>query len=116
MKNGKELILDFREKTIGMIECFENEDYDNLQRLLAERQKIINLFEENPEFYNKDEIAGELKKTDIMELDIKVSELIHQNMGDIKKKLQTINCDSLLRKKYNNDFSGNPLFFNKKVY
>ena len=116
MEDVEGLILKFREKTIDMLKCFENEDYDKLQRLLIERQEIINLFEENSEFYNKNEIADELKKTDIMELDTKINELMHQNMSVIKEKLQIINSDSLIRKKYDNGFSGNSLFLNKKIY
>lgn len=116
MNNVKELVLNFREKTIDMLKCFDSEDYYKLQILLSERQKIINLIEENPKLYNKKQIADEFKRTDIMELDKKVNELIHKNMIEIKEKLKIINSDILLRKKYNTGFSGNSLFFNKKIY
>lgn len=116
MESTKELVKSFREKTVELLNCFDNEDYEKLQLLIDERQQIINTFEENPKLYHKQEVALELKKTDIMELDEKAVLLISNNMKDIKEKLKDINKDGLIRKKYNEGFSGNPLFFNKKIY
>lgn len=116
MEDTKMLIASFREKTLDILNCFNNEDFDNLNKLFQEREAIIKMFKENPNIYTKEKIAEELKTTDIMELNDKVKELIVKNMKDIKEKLENINKNKFVKKKYYNGFSGNSMFFNKKVY
>lgn len=116
MEDTKTLITSFREKTLDILNCFNNEDFDKLNGLLQEREAIIKMFKENPNIYTKEKIGEELKGTDIMELNDKAKELIVKNMKDIKEKLENINKDKFVKKKYYNGFSGNSMFFNKKVY
>jgi hypothetical protein len=116
MKDIKELVSSFKEKTNEMLECIKHEEYDKLLVLLSERKEIINYFEEKNEVYNKSEIVAELKSSGIMELDMQLSELISQNMRGFKEKIQNINSDDLLKKAYSTGFSGNPLLLNKKIY
>lgn len=116
MEDTKTLITRFRQKTLDILNCFNSEDFDGLNSLLQDREKIIQVFKENPQIYAKEDISREIKNTDIMELDAKVKELIVKNMKDIKEKLEDISKDKFIRKKYYNGFSGNSLFFNKKVY
>lgn len=116
MESTNELVKSFSEKTVELLNCFDNEDYERLQLLIEERQQIINTFEQNPSLYKNEEIALELKKTNIMELNKKAEALIKKNMDEIKEKLQDLNNDKFIRSKYNNDFSGNSFFFNKKIY
>lgn len=116
MEDTRVLVTRFREKTLDILNCFSNEDFDKIIELLQDREAIIQMFKENPELYTKDKIAEEFKKTDIMELDVKIKELTVKNMKAIKEKLESINTDKFIRKKYYNGFSGNSLFFNKKIY
>lgn len=116
MEDTKTLVTRFREKTLDILNCFSNEDFDKANELLKDRELIIKIFKENPNIYTKGKIAEELKKTDIMELDAKIKELTIKNMKDIKEKLEEINTDKFIRKKYYTGFSGNSLFFDKKIY
>jgi hypothetical protein len=99
-----------------MLQCFSTKDYLMLNQLLGERQQIIDIFEKNPEIYNKNNIVMEIKKTNIMELDVKVKELIVKNMGDINKKLHSLENEMKIKRMYHVGFSGNPLLLNKKIY
>lgn len=116
MEDTKVLVTRFREKTLDILNCFSNEDFDKIIELLKEREIIIQMLKENPDVYAKEKIAEEFKNTDIMELDGKVKELTIKNMKAIKEKLESINTDKFIKKKYYNGFSGNSLFFDKKVY
>lgn len=116
MEDTKVLVTRFREKTLDILNCFSNEDFDKIIELLKEREAIIQMFKENPDVYTKERIAKEFKNTDIEQLDVKVKELTIKNMKAIKEKLESINTDKFIKKKYYNGFSGNSLFFDKKVY
>lgn len=116
MEDTKILLARFRERTLDILNCFKNEEFDKLNELFLAREEIIKIFKENPDVYTKEKIAEELRKTDIMELDVKIKELTTKNIKIIGGKLQNINNGKLIRKKYHNGFSGNSLFFNKKVY
>lgn len=116
VENTEQFVRSFREKTVELLKCFDIEDYEKLQQLLDERQQIINTFEQNPKLYIKEQIAAEFRKTDIAELDKQAELLIKTNMEEIKEKLQTIGNADVIKNKYNIGFSGNPLFFNKKIY
>lgn len=116
MENTKNLISKFREKTLEILNCFNEESYEKLDGLFLDRENIIKIFKENPKLYTKEKITEELENTDIMELDIKIKQLMVKNMKDIKEKLQNINKDKFIRDKYYTGFSGNSLFFNKKIY
>ena len=116
MESTEQLIKLFRDKTIKMLQCFSTEDYLMLNNLLGERQEIIDTLEGNPEIYTKNKIVIEIKKTDIMELDVKVRELIVKNMSDINKKLHSLGNELKIKKIYHVGFSGNPLLINKKIY
>ncbi|WP_234119647.1 flagellar protein FliT [Clostridium hydrogenum] len=116
MENIEVLVTKFREKTLEILDCLNNGKFEGLEALFSDREAIIEIFKKNPQFYTKEKIVEELKKTDIMELDDKIKELTVQNMRDIKGKLDNINKDKFIRKKYYNGFSGNSMFFNKKIY
>ncbi len=116
MENTERLVKDFRDKTIKMLQCFSTKDFLMLNQLLGERQQIIDTFEKNPEIYTKDNIVMEIKNTNIMELDVKVKELIVKNMSDINKKLHSLGNELKIKKMYHVGFSGNPLLINKKIY
>lgn len=116
MEDAKALMIKFRKKTLEILNCFNNEDFDKLNELFADREAIIDIFKQNPQFYTKEKITEELKKTDIMELDAKIKELTVKNIKTVGEKLENINKDKFVKKKYYNGFSGNPMFFNKKIY
>lgn len=116
MESTEALVTKFREKTLGILNCLNNGNFEGLEALFSDREAIIEIFKKNPEFYTKEKIAEEFKKTNIMKLDDKIKELTVRNMRDIKEKLDNINKDKFIKKKYYNGFSGNSMFFNKKIY
>jgi hypothetical protein len=116
MKDIRLLVSEYREKTVNMLKAIEQEEYDKLNLLLEERQKILDIFKENPEYYDRNQIAQGFMEKDILVLDEKVNDLAKKNFLIVKEKLQSINSEMIIKKKYNQGFSGNSLFFNKKVY
>lgn len=116
MKETEILVSEFREKTEKMLESIKQEDYDKLNQLIDERHKIIDIFKENPDYYDRNKIKEEFKVKDIFELNKEVIKLTKEKFLFVKEKLQWINSIMRIKNKYNPGFSGNSLFFNKKVY
>lgn len=116
MKDTKVLVSDFRDMTVNMLESIKKEDYDKLNILIEQRQKIIATFEKNPEIYDKNTIQEEFKAKDIFRLDQEVNDLTKKHFLNIKEKLRSVSSNIKIKNKYNPGFSGNSLFFNKKVF
>ena len=107
------LVTEFRNATVELINCLESNKYDELDAVLLKRQEIIDLFKDNS--FNKQELIEEFRLINIEELDNRATKLLQYNMETIKEKLRLLKSDMFLKKNYNQDFSGNPLFFNKKI-
>ena len=116
MKDTKVLVSEFKEKTENMLDSIKHEDYDRLNVLIKERQKILDIFEENSGDYHKDEIKEQFKSENILELDKEVNDLTKKNFLIVKAKLKSMNSNMTVKNKYNPGFSGKSFFFNKKVY
>ncbi|MDD3223526.1 MAG: hypothetical protein PHX70_02280 [Clostridium sp.] len=116
MKTVKELVSFFNDKTEEMFKCFDNSDYVELNNLLLERQKIIDIFEKNSDLYEKDTIANEFRNIDIMPKNEKLDKLIKENMQKIKEKLKGMNKDGAVKNSYGRNISGLSFFISKKIY
>jgi predicted Zn-dependent protease len=116
MKETEILVSEFREKTEKMLESIKKENYDKLNFLIKERHKIIVMFMEKPEYYDRNTIREEFKAKHILELNKQVNELTKKKFLIVKEKLQSINSSMLIKNRYEPGFSGNSLFFNKKVF
>lgn len=113
MENLHVLVNEYAEATLELISCLEKSRYDNLDAALKRRQDIIEIFKTNS-FDNK-ELIKEFGSMKVEQLDSKAVNLLKYNMDTIKEKIRIINSDVFLKKNYNQGFSGNPLFFNKKI-
>lgn len=116
MENLKELTLNFKEKTVEMLECFKTEDYDRLNSLLGDRQTILDIIMNNPNEYSKDDLVKCFQGTDIVRMDKEVEKLIKENLSKIQDKLHSIGREEFIKKKYGSNLLKNPIFFNKKIY
>lgn len=116
MKDTKVLVSEYRDKTVDMLKVIEEEKYDKLNDLIQERQEILNIFKENPENYSINEITKEFEDNNLFSLDKEVIELTKKHFIDVKEKLESINSNMGINKAYKKGFSGNSIFFNKKIY
>lgn len=115
MKDVKTLVLEYRDITVNMIDAVNEEKFEKLNVLIESREEILNTLKKL-EMYNKNEVVANFKNLDIMSLEKKVKKLTEDKFNDVKEKLRSINSNQIVNKKYYKDFSGNPLFFNKKIY
>lgn len=116
MKDTKVLVSEYREKTVDMLKVIEEEDYDKLNDLIQERQEILDIFKENPEGYSVNDLTKEFQDNNLFSLDKEVIELTKKHFIDVKQKLESINSNMGINKAYKKGFSGNSIFFNKKIY
>jgi predicted RNase H-like nuclease (RuvC/YqgF family) len=116
MKDTKVLVSEYREKTADMLKAIEEENYDRLNNLIQERQEILDIFKKTPEGYSVNEITKEFQDNDFFSLDKEVIELAKKHFIDVKEKLESINSNMGINKAYKKGFSGNSIFFNKKIY
>ncbi|SMC17915.1 hypothetical protein SAMN02745134_00458 [Clostridium acidisoli DSM 12555] len=116
MKDTKVLVSEYREKTADMLKAIEEEKYDRLNNLIQERQEILDIFKKTPKGYSANDITKEFQDNDLFSLDKEVIELTKKHFINVKEKLESINSNMGINKAYKKGFSGNSIFFNKKIY
>lgn len=106
-------ICKYRDISIKLIECMEKEDYDSLEALLNERQRIIENIEEIS--YSKEEFTKICKRFDILILQKRLSDLMNEKRTKVKRELESLNESKNARKNYNRSYSIDSMYFNKKI-
>lgn len=115
-KNCRENLLElnlskYRDISVKLIECAENEDYDFLEDLLNERQRVI----ENIELlqYSKEEFTQICNKLNILSLQKKLDEVMNEKRGKVKKELESLKERKNARKTYNKAYAMDYVVFNR---
>ncbi|WPC41075.1 flagellar protein FliT [Clostridium sp. JS66] len=107
------LLNEYREYTLKLINIVEAETYDDIEGLLEKRENIINQINGNE--HTKDEFSEIAKKLQILFLQKKLTDLMHEKKVKIRNELDLIAKNKFARNSYNKKFSVDPLFFNKKM-
>lgn len=113
MSELRELIAKFNNKTELIIDCLEKEEYDRLEILLNDRQRIIDIINSlsfpNSEFYYF------CNEYNISNLQNKCNELFKVKMFQTREELKKISLSKSVSKQYYQENYVESIYFNKKI-
>ncbi|MBC2582586.1 flagellar protein FliT [Clostridium sp. DJ247] len=115
MKN-KELskaLEDYKEYTLNFIYSLEKEDFDVLEKLLNNRQRIIENI--NSMQYTKEEFSAIVEKLEIMIYEKKLSNLMIEKRNKIKQQMTKILLSKNANNMYNKGLYSGARVFNRKI-
>jgi hypothetical protein len=108
----REELGNFKEITMELIDSLNNEAYDELDVLFNKRQESINAME-NLE-YSKQEFAIICEESNITKLQQELTVLLEEKKSVLKSKIDKFSEQKNANKSYNNKFSVDSIYFNKK--
>lgn len=112
MNNLRELVLKFKNKTISIINCLENEDFEKLEEVLEERQGVIEKI--NHLSYSKEDFSALAKEFDLIELENRCNKLFENKKSQAREELKKIAVNKNMNKQYNQCNYVDSIYFNKK--
>lgn len=99
--------------TIKLIELVENEQYDILDQLINDRQKLIeNMKKIN---YTKEEFKHICGKFKMLIIEQKLNSLMNQQKAKLRSELNKISISKNANKTYKRGYAVDSIFFNKKI-
>ncbi|MDW8799697.1 flagellar protein FliT [Clostridium sp. A1-XYC3] len=111
--NLREKLIQYKNITIQLITSAENEDYDSLDKLLANRQNIMDEIDNIT--YSKEEFLRLCRELDILVLNQKLIKVTKEKKATILKNIDELKTSKSANKSYNKRFSVDSVFFNKKI-
>lgn len=109
----REELVKFKNTTLRLFEVIEEENYDMLNPLLAERQgyidRVMNLE------YTQEEIAAVFSELELLKLEDKLQELMKSKLGEAKAEINKLSKSKTANKSYHSKFNVDSLYFNKKI-
>jgi len=113
MDNIKILLISYNNATKELIECLDNDDFDNLDALLDKRQEIIESIKELN--YTNEEFASIAVELDLLEWEKRLNTIMEEKMNDARKELKKAVSGRSISNAYSKSFNVDPVFFNKKI-
>ena len=106
-------LTDYRAITIKLIESLENDDYDSLEGLINQRQKLINTMSDMD--YSKDEFKTQCSKLEIVMLQHKLDSLMVNKRNNLRQEMDNLSAAKNANRNYTKGFNVDSFFFNKKI-
>jgi hypothetical protein len=103
----------YRNLSLRLIEELQRENYDVLDKLLIERQEIIDrciLIN-----YPKEKFQELMDELGLQSLDIEIKELMASKRDEVKGMINKLADQRNAHKSYNSKFSVDSIYFNKKL-
>lgn len=108
-----EYLTCYKNITIKLIELLENEEYDSLDYLINDRQKLIeNMKKIN---YTKDQFKHICENFKMLIIEQKLNSLMNEKKATIKSELNKISISKNANKTYKRGYAVDSIFFNKKI-
>lgn len=109
----KNILTRFRDLTLEIKKAVENEDFDLMDELIAERQKCI---EETQKLsYGQEEFREITLSLNIIELQGKVDNLVREKQRELKEKIEQSLKETSANMGYNNEFFSKNTHLNKQA-
>lgn len=109
----KEELINYKDATIMLIKALEEHKFDSLEVLLEKRQGFINNI--NSRSYTKGEFIELSSELELSKLEDRLIKLMNEKLEETKKSINEFSKSKSARKSYNNKFSVDPLYYNKKI-
>lgn len=107
------LFDEYKNCTMELIKCLNEDNIDGMDAFIAERQSIINKIQENG--YSKEELKNTAGKENIMELEKKLQEAANAKKEEINDKQRNLTTSRNAAQTYNSRLFGKSMIFSKKV-
>lgn len=106
-------LLNYREMSLKIIAELEKDNFDNLEKLINDRQGIIdNISKLN---YSSEDFASIAEKLELTKIENKMRLLMQEKRNKAKRELDGLNNSKQARKNYTKGFQVDSIFFNKKI-
>lgn len=112
-ENLKDIMNNFKELTLMLITSVENEEYDRLDFLINERQKLIDKMELLN--YTREEFKEVCIGLQILPLQQKLTTIMNSSKNKIRNELDKMATSKTANKNYNKGFKVDAIFFNKQI-
>jgi len=103
----------YKNTTVKLIDSLENDNYDSLEGLIAERQKLINVMSSMS--YSKEEFKELCDKLEVVLLQHKLDNLMQDKRSFLRKEMDNLSVSKNANRNYTRGFNADSLFFNKKI-
>ena len=103
----------YRSLNIKVLEAISNEEYEEVVKILEEKNKIIKLLD-NME-YDKSEFKDIAEELSLLNLDKQVAAAINIHKDIVKKKINDVSVSKVANTAYNSSFLGGYNNFNRKI-
>ncbi|GAA0746527.1 flagellar protein FliT [Clostridium oceanicum] len=113
MESLKKHLKEFKEITLKLIEALNKEDYDSLDRLISDRQSVIENIDKIQ--YTKKDFKKLIEEFDILKCNKKFSYLMQSKKDEYKKEMQKYALKKNASRVYNKDVYGGSNIFSKKI-
>ncbi|MBC2398419.1 flagellar protein FliT [Clostridium tetanomorphum] len=103
----------FKDITLQLIDKVKEDDFDSVDMLMEERQKIIDDID-SVEF-SQDEFVNIAKELSVIECDKELEKVIIEKKAKIKEEMGKIITNRNANTSYNKKFYSNSTIFSKKI-
>ena len=109
----RNVLAQYREYTVTLIQDLEKGNSDNLQELIEKRQQALDSLANGN--YVKDEIAELFKELSLQQLHDKVIKLMESELDVIRNKVRNLSKSKTANNVYNKNVYGGANVFSKKI-
>jgi hypothetical protein len=113
IKQLKLYLNEFKELTIKLIACLEQEKYEELENFFIAREEVITSIN-NLQF--EVEIFRQICiNMNIILMQQKLVKLMNDKKSSLKKEIETLEGGKIANKRYNKKLIYDPIYFNEKI-
>lgn len=109
----REALQLYKECTLNLIYSLEKEDYDILEKLLNERQGVIDNIDSMQ--YTKDEFSKIVEELQILVYQKKLADLMVEKRGKVKQEINKLTNAKNANHSYNSSLYSGAKIFNKRI-
>jgi len=99
--------------TISLVDSLEKDDYDSLEELISERQRLISSM--STMSYSKEKFKKLCDEMEIVLLQHKLDNLMQDKRSYLRKEMDSLSASKNANRNYTRGFNVDSLFFNKKI-
>jgi|GEM_PF-988201 len=107
------VLLEYKNKTMEILKCAEEEKFDEIEKILRERQQIIENI--NTINYSKEEFILISKELDLLTIEEKVKNIMNKKKDKLKTEIENFLKGKNAKSSYTRSNYVDSIFFNKKI-
>lgn len=109
----KDILIEFKNETVALINSLNAEDFDSLESLLNNRQALIDKLDKIN--YDKSIFIKLCEENDIIKLNNEMNDLMTEKINNVKSEIKKIALQKNINNNYNTNMSVDSIYFNKKI-